>query len=48
MSKFYTRNGYIDFLKFIFSLAILGVHTSITGFEKRLVFCGYLGVDFFL
>ena len=41
------HNGYLDFLKFLFALGIMGVHTYLIGFDFRLVYCGHLGVDFF-
>lgn len=47
MAKISSHNGYLDFLKFLFALGIMGVHTYLCGFGFRLVFCGYLGVDFF-
>lgn len=41
------RNGYLDFLKFLFSLGIIGVHSDACGFSFRLISAGYLGVEFF-
>ena len=47
MTKASSHNGYLDFLKFVFALGVMGVHTYLCGFSFRLVYCGYLGVDFF-
>ena len=41
------HNGYLDFLKFLFALGIIGVHSNACGFSFRLISSGYLGVEFF-
>lgn len=47
MTKASSHNGYLDFLKFVFALGVMGVHTYLMGYDFRLVYCGHLGVDFF-
>lgn len=47
MTKASSHNGYLDFLKFVFALGVMGVHTELAGFGFTMLRGGYLGVDFF-
>ena len=41
------HNGYLDLLKFLFALGVIGVHSNLCNFSFRLIPSGYLGVEFF-
>lgn len=47
MAKKLKRDGYLDLLRFLFALSIIGVHSNACGFSYRLISSGYLGVEFF-
>lgn len=47
MTKASSHNGYLDFLKFLFALGVMGIHTALAGFDFTFIRSGYEGVDFY-
>lgn len=47
MNNTSARNSYLDFLKFVFALGIMGTHTMLAGFDSTLIPSGWQGVDFY-